>query len=186
MSETKLPYDVVYILNKYFKFVVESIEDNGGRVDKFIGDGVMAIFDISNNMNENCKNALVASRNISKSLKLLNEELKSELDGDLKIGIGVHAGTVILGKMGFGVPFGTWCRADLREYLSDFLLVGRPLCADYLSLDYVRQLITRHLDGQADLGLQLWSILCFEQWLRILPDWRRNSTVAANNGSIVC
>ena len=89
------------------------------------------------------------------------------------------------GKMGFGVPFGTWFRTDLREYLSDLLLVGRPLCADYLSLDYVRQLITRHLDGQADLGLQLWSILCFEQWLRILPDWRRNSTVAANNGSIV-
>ena len=53
-------------------------------------------------MNENCKNALVASRNISKSLKLLNEELKSELDENLKIGIGVHAGTVILGKMGFG------------------------------------------------------------------------------------
>ena len=102
MSDTKLPYDVVYILNKYFKFVVESIEDNGGRVDKFIGDGVMAIFDTSNNINENCKNALVASRNISESLKLLNEELKSELDENLKIGIGVHAGTVILGKMGFG------------------------------------------------------------------------------------
>ena len=89
------------------------------------------------------------------------------------------------GKMGFGVPFGTWFRTDLREYLSDLLLVGRPLCADYLSLDYVRQLITRHLDGQADLGLQLWSILCFEQWLRILPDWRRSSAVVANNGSIV-
>ena len=53
-------------------------------------------------MNENCKNAMVASRNISESLKLLNEELKSELDENLKIGIGVHAGTVILGKMGFG------------------------------------------------------------------------------------
>ena len=69
--------------------------------------------------------------------------------------------------------------------MSDLLLVGRPLCADYLSLDYVRQLVARHLDGQADLGLQLWSILCFEQWLRILPDWHRNSTVAVNSGSIV-
>ena len=57
------------------------------------------------------------------------------------------------GKMGFGVPFGTWFRADLREYLSDLLLVGRPLCADYLSVDYVRRLVARHLDGQADLCL---------------------------------
>jgi asparagine synthase (glutamine-hydrolysing) len=89
------------------------------------------------------------------------------------------------GKMGFGVPFGTWFRTDLREYLSDLLLVGRPLCADYLSLDYVRQLVTRHLNGQADLGLQLWSILCFERWLRILPDWYRNPTVAVNGGSVI-
>ncbi len=83
------------------------------------------------------------------------------------------------------MPFGTWFRADLREYLSDLLFVGRPLCADYLSLDDVRQLIKRHRDGQADLGWQPWSILCFEKWLRILPDWQRNSRVTANSGSIV-
>ena len=51
--------------------------------------------------------------------------------------------------------------------------------------DIGRSLVARHLDGQADLGLQLWSILCFEQWLRILPDWQRNSAGAANGGSAI-
>lgn len=84
------------------------------------------------------------------------------------------------GKMGFGVPFGTWFRTDLREYLSDLLLVGQPRCADYVSLSYVRQLVDRHLRGQADLGLQLWSLLCFEQWLRILPEWYRRQPTAVD------
>ena len=44
MSETTLPYDVVYILNKYYATCGQVIEANNGRLDKFIGDGIMAIF----------------------------------------------------------------------------------------------------------------------------------------------
>ena len=58
LSEKKLPYDVVYILNKYYSVCGKIIEDQGGRLDKFIGDGIMAIFDTSSNINENCRNAV--------------------------------------------------------------------------------------------------------------------------------
>ena len=51
LSETSLPYDVVYILNKYYAACGEVIEKNNGRLDKFIGDGIMAIFDNSNSIN---------------------------------------------------------------------------------------------------------------------------------------
>ena len=44
LSETTLPYDVVYILNKYYATFSQAIEANKGRLDKFIGDGIMAIF----------------------------------------------------------------------------------------------------------------------------------------------
>ena len=50
LSEKKLPYDVVYILNKYYAVCGEIIEKNGGRLDKFIGDGIMAIFDVSSDL----------------------------------------------------------------------------------------------------------------------------------------
>ena len=46
LSETKLPYDVVFVLNRYFRSMGEAIEGAGGRVDKFIGDGIMALFGI--------------------------------------------------------------------------------------------------------------------------------------------
>ena len=48
LSEGRLPYDVVFILNRYFAAVGRSVEGVGGRVDKFLGDGVMALFGIDN------------------------------------------------------------------------------------------------------------------------------------------
>jgi adenylate cyclase len=44
MSEGRLPYDVVFLLNQYFKAMGQAVEAQGGRVDKFIGDGIMALF----------------------------------------------------------------------------------------------------------------------------------------------
>jgi asparagine synthase (glutamine-hydrolysing) len=75
------------------------------------------------------------------------------------------------GKMGFGIPFGTWFRGELRDYLHDLLLAAGARYGEYLSLSHMRALVELHVSGRADLGLQLWSILCFEVWLRLLPVW---------------
>ena len=66
LSENTLPYDVVYILNKYYASCGQVIEANGGRLDKFIGDGIMAIFEAENNIEQNCGNAVKAASEISK------------------------------------------------------------------------------------------------------------------------
>lgn len=84
------------------------------------------------------------------------------------------------GKMGFGVPLGTWFRGELREYVSDLLLSADAKSRDYLSLDGVRDVLRRHQAGEADLGLQLWSLLCFEVWLRLLPTWTGAKTTAGS------
>ena len=102
LSEGKMPFDVVFILNKYFKLVTEAVTINRGRIDKFIGDGVMAIFDQDLDTTTNCRNALYASSKIAGSLNLLNSELSDEDIDTLRIGIGIHTGTAILGKMGYG------------------------------------------------------------------------------------
>jgi asparagine synthase (glutamine-hydrolysing) len=77
------------------------------------------------------------------------------------------------GKMGFGVPLGTWFRGDLRDYLRDLLLAPDARYRDILSAPFVERLIARHLAGHANLGQQLWTLMCFELWLRCLPDWTR-------------
>ena len=79
------------------------------------------------------------------------------------------------GKMGFGVPIGAWFRAGLREYARDTLLAPTARYREMLSGRFVEGLVQRHLAGEANLGPQLWSVLCFERWLQLLPEWRRQS-----------
>ncbi len=82
------------------------------------------------------------------------------------------------GKMGFGIPFGQWFRGALRDALNDLLLAKDARYQEFLSLSYVHQLVARHHAGGVDLGLQLWTLLCFEIWLRSLPGWTRHLPVA--------
>ncbi|MFL2822654.1 MAG: adenylate/guanylate cyclase domain-containing protein [Paracoccaceae bacterium] len=102
LSEKKLPYDVVYILNKYYAVCGEIIEKNGGRLDKFIGDGIMAIFDVNSKTDINSRNAVISANEISKSMKVLNSELKTDFSEDMRFGMGIHAGSMIVGMMGYG------------------------------------------------------------------------------------
>ncbi|MDC0073553.1 adenylate/guanylate cyclase domain-containing protein [Alphaproteobacteria bacterium] len=100
ISEKKLPYDVVFILNQYFKTMGEAVEIAGGTVDKFIGDGVMALFGINKSSEEGCLQAIKAAKNMSEGIDDLNIHLKNDLDRPIEIGIGIHIGNVIIGDMG--------------------------------------------------------------------------------------
>jgi adenylate cyclase len=101
ISEGKLPYDVVFLLNRYFRATGQAIEQAGGRLDKFIGDGVMAIFGLEADAATACRQALDAARRMALALDDLNEALSGDLDAPLRIGIGLHAGPTIVGEMGY-------------------------------------------------------------------------------------
>ena len=102
LAEHKLPYDVVFILNRYFAAMGEAVEASGGRLDKFIGDGVMALFGIERGPEAGSRNALVAARAMADRLDELNRALANDLETPLRIGIGIHVGPVIVGEMGYG------------------------------------------------------------------------------------
>ncbi len=101
ISQDKLPYDVVFLLNRYFRATGHAIEAAGGRLDKFIGDGVMAIFGLAVDADRACRQALDAARRMALALDDLNEALSGDLDAPLRIGIGLHAGPSIVGEMGY-------------------------------------------------------------------------------------
>ena len=111
-SEKKLPYDVVFVLNRYFAHMGEAVEAAGGHLDKFIGDGVMALFGATSDPKSGAKAALQAARNMSQKLADLNAQLADELDEPLRIGIGIHAGPAIIGEMGYGTAFGLTAIGD--------------------------------------------------------------------------
>lgn len=102
LSEGKLPYDVVFVLNQYFKAMGEAVDSAGGKLDKFIGDGVMALFGIDEGPDEGCRRAVAAARRMAEALAQLNDALKMDLDQKLRIGIGIHCGPAIVGEMGHG------------------------------------------------------------------------------------
>jgi adenylate cyclase len=102
LSEGRLPYDVVFVLNRYFAAMGRAVEAAGGRVDKFIGDGVMALFGIERGAQAGCREALAGARLMSERIPELNASLQAELDRPLRIGIGIHCGPTIVGEMGYG------------------------------------------------------------------------------------
>jgi asparagine synthase (glutamine-hydrolysing) len=80
------------------------------------------------------------------------------------------------GKMGFGVPVGAWFRGQLRDYLRDRLLAPNARYRDMLSGPFVERLVHEHVSGKRQAGPQLWTLICFEEWLRLLPTWTRASS----------
>ncbi len=100
-SRQKLPYDVVFLINQYFRYMGEAVEKNGGILDKFIGDGVMALFGVGSTPEDGARQALSAARAMSVALEEMNETLRAELGQPLRIGIGIEIGDVVVGEMGY-------------------------------------------------------------------------------------
>jgi len=76
----------------------------------------------------------------------------------------IPAGNRALPKRGFGAPVGQWLRGCLRPMLQDVLLSARASERGYFVPEAVRRLVTDHLEGRADLGYRLWSLLMLELW----------------------
>lgn len=101
MAERKLPYDVVYLLNRYFEAVGSAIRDAGGVVNQFTGDGVRALFGVDAAADDACRHAIRGAGTMIASLEALSRSPAAELPAPLRLGIGIHVGPAVVGRMGF-------------------------------------------------------------------------------------
>ncbi|WP_163150162.1 adenylate/guanylate cyclase domain-containing protein [Bradyrhizobium uaiense] len=100
-TEKSLPYDVVYYLNGHFAAAAEVVLNNNGLVDKYIGDGILAVFGIRGESPEvACRNAVRAAIGMQDAARRLSPVFERDLNISLRIGVGVHFGPVILGRVG--------------------------------------------------------------------------------------
>ncbi|WP_168130323.1 adenylate/guanylate cyclase domain-containing protein [Synechococcus sp. PCC 7502] len=99
LSETMLPYDVIYILNRYFQAMGEVVDLHDGMINNFMGDGFMALFGI-NDPDRAAENSVRAALGMIEALEQLNSRIELLFANPLKVGIGIHYGTVILGAVG--------------------------------------------------------------------------------------
>jgi adenylate cyclase len=101
LAERKLPYDVVFILNRYFEAVGSAITDVGGTVNQFTGDGVMALFGVDAGPEEGCRQAVRAAAAMVARVRELSQTLADDLATPLRLGIGIHTGPTVVGQMGY-------------------------------------------------------------------------------------
>lgn len=98
LSESRTPQQVVSLLNRYFTRQVEVIFRNGGALDKFIGDCIMAIWGAPLDDAKNAEHAIQCALEMSDTLEAFRKELDASTDFD--IGIGIHSGPAVVGLIG--------------------------------------------------------------------------------------
>ena len=100
MSETMEPGRVVEILNEYFTRVTDVIFDNGGTLDKYIGDAVMAVFGAPISKGNDAAAAVNSAMQIQRLLVELNRDAAAREWPELRVGIGINTGNAIAGNIG--------------------------------------------------------------------------------------
>jgi adenylate cyclase len=96
-AESRQPEEVVSYLNTLFDFMIEIINMNKGIINKFLGDGFMAVFGAPISDGEDCRNAVQAARGI---LERLRHDISAGIIPETGVGIGIHAGMAVTGHVG--------------------------------------------------------------------------------------
>jgi len=102
LSQAKLAYDIVHILNSFFAAVGQAIEAAGGRVDKYIGDGLMAVFEHPTGLSGASRAAVEAVIAVDAELGTVNRQLADEIAEPLRLAMGLHGGRLVIGRIGWG------------------------------------------------------------------------------------
>jgi adenylate cyclase len=147
LTETRLPFDIVFLLNRYFALVGNAVERAGGRIDKFIGDGAMALFGIGNSPEEACRQALSAAAAIARDIEKLSTELTDELSLPLRIAIGIHTGPAVVGTLGYGRVRSTTAIGDTVNVASRLETAAKEFDVALVISEPVATLAGRDMEG---------------------------------------
>ncbi|WP_262047993.1 adenylate/guanylate cyclase domain-containing protein [Bradyrhizobium sp. Bra78] len=101
LAEKRLPFDTVFIVNRFLGAVSQAVIENGGQPNQFVGDGMLALFGLSTDPQTACRQALKAAAGIAAHVDELNELLSHDLRQPIRFGIGIHGGEVIIGDIGY-------------------------------------------------------------------------------------
>jgi adenylate cyclase len=100
-SESHAPYDVIHVLNRHFRRVHAAVEAEGGRIDNFMGDGVMALFGLDGASGRALR-AIRAGLRIVGDAAALSPWFEAQFHRPFRVGVGVHVGEVVVGSVGAG------------------------------------------------------------------------------------
>jgi adenylate cyclase len=101
LAESRLPFDTVFIVNRFLGEVSRAVIACGGQPNQFVGDGELALFGLHAGPQAACRQALRAAAMIAANVEELNQFLSHDLHEPIRFGIGIHSGEVIIGDIGY-------------------------------------------------------------------------------------
>ena len=101
LAEHRLPFDTVFIVNRFLGAVSQAVIACGGQPNQFVGDGQLALFGLAASPQIACRQALSAAAMIAANVDELNQFLSHDLREPIRFGIGIHGGEVIIGDIGY-------------------------------------------------------------------------------------
>ena len=101
LAEKRLPFDTVFIVNRFLGAVSHAVIECGGQPNQFVGDGQLALFGLGTDPQTACRQALRAASMIAANVDELNQFLSHDLREPIRFGIGIHGGEVIIGDIGY-------------------------------------------------------------------------------------
>jgi adenylate cyclase len=101
LGEAKMPYDLLYILNQFFREMTKALDATNGHYAQFAGDGLMALYGLNaKDPATGAVDALRGAREMLARIDQLNSRLRADLPQPMRIGIGIHFSEAIVGAMG--------------------------------------------------------------------------------------
>lgn len=102
--ESQLPFDVIHIVRRLFQIFKNDVEKNNGKIIETAGDGFYAVFGLGSNLKDAVNSAVTTGFQILNDLKTFNTTYaESYFNHQFEVGIGLHAGNVIVGNIGLGI-----------------------------------------------------------------------------------
>ncbi|MOA20960.1 Adenylate cyclase 1 [compost metagenome] len=101
LSERQWPVDLSWVLDRYFELVGSAVQECGGVANQFIGDSVMAIFGLATDLPAAARQAIAAAVLIDQRMQAWGQTFSAQFGQRLEFGMGLHAGSVALGRVGF-------------------------------------------------------------------------------------
>lgn len=101
MAEKRLPFDTLFLINRFLAAVSQAVIEAGGRPIQYAGDGLVALFGLETDSATACRQAVNAAAMVAGNVNHLNKMLADVERNPIRFGIGIHAGEVITGDIGY-------------------------------------------------------------------------------------
>ena len=144
LGEHRMPYDVFFILNRFFAELASALRDTGGYYSTFNGDGLMALYGTATDLRQGCRDAMRGAIAIAERLSRIGAMLAADLGEPLRVGISIHAGVAIVGTMGppatpllsaLGDTVNVAARLEAETKVRGCMLVISEACATAADID---------------------------------------------------